>query len=168
MHKLSGPFLKQPKAEYHLTTACVACIRFSIGLINSRSPEDHRTANVGRGLHALCLYANEYWIDHLSSYIHAGGSLNTNESGSLCHQLGRLVDLQKRYEVQILSNSAPVLDSRDRSLPVDGRLTCLADCPEIHRLASKIVAFRDSQQRKQLETNFGMYSTVNLFHVCET
>jgi len=155
VHKLSGPFLKQPKAEYDLTTACVACIGFSISLINARSPEDHRTANVGRGLHALYLYANEYWIDHLSSYIHAGGSLSTNESGSLRHQLGQLVDLQKRYEVQSLSNSAP---PRDCFLSVDGRLAYLADCPEIHRLASKIVAFRDSQQRKQLETNFGMYS----------
>ena len=158
MHKLSGPFLKQPKAEYDLTTACVACIGFSISLINARSPEDHRTANVGRGLHALYLYANEYWIGHLSSYIQAGGSLNTNESGSLRHQLDRLVDLQKRYEVQILSNYAPVLDSRDRFLSVDGRLACLADCPEIHRLASKMVAFRDSQKRKQLESSFGMCS----------
>lgn len=156
MHKFSGPFIQQPEAEYDLTLACVAYLRFSITLIDAEFSEEERTIRVSKGLHGIHLYAHEYWLDHLLSYIQASRGFKAENSNILHGHLDCLVAAQQQYRTPVADAIGFTPSSNNTSLEFDKRLAGLADRPGIFRMASELLMFRDCQLKKQLDADVGM------------
>ncbi|KAF9873876.1 NACHT domain-containing protein [Colletotrichum karsti] len=68
LSELSGPFITPHEANRDITLACLCQMSQGFDLL-AISDITENLYRVGHGFHALLPYANEYWADHLASYL---------------------------------------------------------------------------------------------------
>ena len=95
-----NPFVRPLDAHHDISFACIAYLCTSLELIDPYLPEEQKMAKVGKGFHALQLYAHEHWITHLLTYL----NLNDSEDGPsqpLMEQLINLCAIHKQMETRL-------------------------------------------------------------------
>jgi hypothetical protein len=101
LKNLDNPFVRPVDAHHDISFACIAYLRTSFDLVDPYLTEEQRMARVGKGFHALQLYASEHWIAHLLTYANLNGGLEGGSSQLLTEQLTSLCEVHKHMKAQL-------------------------------------------------------------------
>lgn len=93
----SYPALQYPPAQLTVSLACVLYLVSSFDLVDPRFPNEETRSQVVQGSHDLQLYANDHWLDHLSSLANLPTDLLPGGSSMLSLRQG-LEQLTERHE----------------------------------------------------------------------
>jgi hypothetical protein len=96
-----NPFIQPADAHHDISFACIAYLRTSFELIDPYPSEELRMIKVGKGFHALQLYAHEHWITHLLTYLKMNGGFERRPSQPLMEQLNSFCEAHKQTEGQL-------------------------------------------------------------------
>ena len=96
-----NPFVRPVDAHHDISFACTVYLRTSFELIDPYLPEGQRMIKVGKGFHALQLYAHEHWVSHLLMYVNLNGGFEGGASQPLIEQLISLCEAHKQMGAQL-------------------------------------------------------------------
>ena len=95
------PFVRPVDAHHDISFACIAYLRSGFDILDPHVPEEERIARVGKGFHALQLYAYEHWVSHLLTYANLNGGLEGEDSQPLIEQLTNLYEVHEQMKAQL-------------------------------------------------------------------
>jgi hypothetical protein len=157
-----NPFIQSADAHHDISFACIAYLRTSFELISPNLSEEQRVIKVGKGFHALQLYAYEHWVDHLLTYIKLNGGFEGSPSQPLMEQLISFGEVHKHMEGQL-----PRTPNMRRELPTAGDpqqdLYCITNA-EARDIVQKTLRLRKLLKNKPQQTGKGMF--LELVGVC--
>ncbi|GAW23033.1 hypothetical protein ANO14919_125810 [Xylariales sp. No.14919] len=135
--------------------ATITCLLSGLHTFSQPPHYTERNVQVAKGLHALHIYATEYWTDYLLC------SVESAHSNGLSSRLRELVNnLSKRLDELAIPDQDEVVD---KALLLDSRLQLLGDYPLIQKQASiaiyarslKYLQARSNQLALGLEPAYG-------------
>ncbi|CAI6332928.1 unnamed protein product [Periconia digitata] len=141
-------------SEHMLSFSCISYLNFSAKLIVGRmampvEEEDiqhQNTINIAKGMHGLHLYANEYWIEHLFSYLDANGGIHTDVEAD-CVLLVCLDNLTRIFRVNDTFYYRAPADHSTTALP-DRRLELLTQYPDVMEIIRGQLEHRAEQEKE--------------------
>lgn len=144
-------FLESPASNLRISekqaieeqgTATVACLLSGLQTLTKPHDDESRNIQVAKGLHALHIYATEYWTEYLFRYV---------ELLEPRHSTSQLIDLANNLSQCLDSLTIQTLEGKAKTntLSPDPRLELLKDYPGIQKQA-EIAMF--ARSLKHLET----------------
>ncbi|KAI0470247.1 hypothetical protein F4859DRAFT_486121 [Xylaria cf. heliscus] len=137
-------------------TATVTCLLS--GLQTLTKPHDDRSRNVqvAKGLHALHIYATEYWTEYLFRYVELLGS---------CCSTSQLIDLANNLSQCLESLTVYTLEekAKAKASPPDSRLELLRDYPAIQKHVKIAISAR-SMRHLETQTSQLVQNTTVVDH----
>jgi hypothetical protein len=145
-----NPFVRPMDAHHDISFACMAYLRTSFDLIDPYVPEEQRMIRVGRGFHALHLYANEHWATHLLTYLNLNGG-SEGASQQLIEQLISLRETHKQMEARLSGspNAKIELHATDDDAEQDHYVEAI-------EMAQATLRLRELLKNEQCQTGKGM------------
>jgi hypothetical protein len=132
----------------------MAYLRTSLDLIDPYLPEEQRMIKVGRGFHALQLYAHEYWITHLLTYMNLSSGFERGVSQPLMEQLTSLCEVHKQMEARL--SRTPTARELHAVGDAEQDLRYLSNV-ETREIVQAILGLRKLLKNEQRETGKGMF-----------
>ncbi|KAI9691529.1 MAG: hypothetical protein M1822_007600 [Bathelium mastoideum] len=139
-HKTS--FKRGLLPHYDIAFSCTNYLSASLSLVDPDYDEDRRMIDVGKDLHGLQIYMNEFWMEHVLTY----ADLACGESDTLpASDLTAVLQIVSTRHESIWSKVNPSIEERLRKNlpgPVDSRVDLFKHHPDVHSLLKMLSAFR--------------------------
>ncbi|KAH0541368.1 hypothetical protein FGG08_004132 [Glutinoglossum americanum] len=151
-----NPFVRPVDAHHDMSFACLAYLRTSFELIDPYFPEEERVVKVGKGFHALQLYAYEYWVTHLLTYAYLNNGLQGEASQPLVEQLDSLCGVHERIKARLSRTPNTRIESQAAGVSVEN-VHYLGNL-EVKEIVQATLELRKRLEDEQFETGKGAYS----------
>lgn len=138
----SSSALQYPAAQLTVSLACVLYLTSSFDLVDPRIPKEDTRSQVGQCFHDLQLYANDHWLDHLSTFANSPTDSIPSRSSILSVRQG-LERLTERHNGLVNTETSNDQDGSD-SLPsaIEAGWSRLGVSTATQILLKKVSAYR--------------------------
>lgn len=121
-----------PQAHSSITFICMAyLLHHGITLIEPDYDHESKRVEVGKGVHGLCRYAQEHWLEHLLAYLSTREGSHDDHKERILLALDNLANALSRFD-----DNAP-LGKASRSLDV--RLDLLKGRDPSYTFATRVI-----------------------------
>jgi hypothetical protein len=151
-----NPFLLPVDAHHDISFACIVYLRMSLEIIDPCVPEERRMINIGKGSHALQLYAHEYWATHLLIYSKLNGGFEEGTSQPLMEQLLSLCEVHKQIKPQ-LTRVSKVRDELHAVGDAEHGLLCYLSNAGAREMVQATLRLRKLSKNGHYKTGKGMF-----------
>lgn len=128
--------------HYDIAFACTSYLIMGLTLVDPDYDENQRLIDVGKGLHGLQLYANEFWLEHILTYADlASGDRNTLPASKLLSALQAFVKKQMSIWTRINLSEQKNLQ-KQKLEALDSRVDSFQDHENIHSTVVRLSTFR--------------------------
>ncbi|KAF2129964.1 hypothetical protein P153DRAFT_356631 [Dothidotthia symphoricarpi CBS 119687] len=128
------------EAERCAAMTCLNYLDFSLNLIDTRTSEGTRTADVGNTLHTLQPYVHDNWLDHLLAF---ASNLSLGQDSQFERYLARLVESVRLHQtIGVCRTTCSGSEDTNLSIAIEPRLEHLRHNKPVFEMLSHLVQHR--------------------------